>query len=337
MSAPRTLALVETATQLLNVAEWAHATGAVDDVQVAVLLPRDRQSLRQIARVSELVGELGVHVRERAVRVARPVALISGGAVARELAGAQQLVLGDPFSRFIQTLLPLARADRVVVVDDGTATWEFVSCLNAGKPLVRWRVPRSGAEYRANRACAQLSPSVARRLTMFTCLHDATPVGATRLANSYSWSRSWRRPQIVDGQVDVLGISLADSGLIERRAYVDAIAQLARRHAPVRYIAHRRESESLLAEIATLPGVQVKRFDLPAELALRQGPVARRIVTFPSSVAHTLPIVLGDVDVRIDVRRIEPDWFTPSTTRHAREFVSRIAERAPMDPLLENA
>ncbi|WP_375503745.1 hypothetical protein [uncultured Jatrophihabitans sp.] len=328
-----TVALVETATQLHNVVEWAHATDSVDEVRVDVLAPTDRQSMRQLTRVAALARGMGVDVRHRSVRARNSSAATSTLAVARDIRSADRLVLGDPFSHYIQTLLPLVRADHIVAVDDGTATWEFVSCLDANKPMVRWRKPLEGATALEARATKLLTPSVRRRLTVFSCLRDATPVGASRVDNKYSWARAWRTPEIIDDRVDVLGISLVDSGLVERAAYVDAVAALVRRHAPVRYLAHRRESDSLVAEIDTLPGVTVVRADLPAELALRKGPVSRRVITFPSTASHTLPVVLGDLmrdqGLRIDVRPVDPSWFTPSTTKHARDFVARIAAVAP--------
>jgi hypothetical protein len=54
----KTLALVESATQLINVAEWAYAAGETDGLHIAVLAPRDRHTVRQIARVGELVTGL---------------------------------------------------------------------------------------------------------------------------------------------------------------------------------------------------------------------------------------------------------------------------------------
>jgi hypothetical protein len=333
-----TLALVESATQLLNVAEWAYAGGETADLLIAVLAPGDKRTVQQINRVAELVRELDVPIRTHSVRTARPGTVAGIVSVTRALARAERLVIGDPFSRFIQTVLPVAAAaDDVVVVDDGTATWEFVKCIDAGRPLVRWGVPLSGAEPRASRAGRLLSPSLTRALTVFSCLDDAIPLAATGLANRYEWARSAGRPVLVDDEIDVLGVSLVDNGIVQRRPYVDAVAGLARRHAPVRYIAHRRESESLVAEIAELPGVRVVRLDLPVELALRRGPVARRVITFPSTASHTLPVVLSDAGTRVEVRRIEPEWFTPETTKHAREFVTRIAARAPSRPMLEIA
>jgi hypothetical protein len=334
---PRTVALVESATQLLNVAEWAYAEAQTDGLRIDVLAPRDRHTVRQIARVADLVTGLDVEIRVHPVRRPAVAAVLGAARALGDIARAPQLVIGDPFSRFIQTLLPSARAEHVVVVDDGTATWEFAACIRAAKPLVRWQVPLSGAERRATRATRLLSPSRSRALTVFSCLQEVTPIGAAGVPNHYAWARSLARPEIVDDEVDVLGVSLVDTGVVERRAYLDAVARLARRDAPVRYVAHRRESESLATEIATIPGVRVTRADLPVELAFRLGPVARKVITFPSTAAHTLPVVLGDLDVDIEVRRVEPAWFTARTTSHARDFVARIADDAPLPPVLEIA
>ncbi len=331
------LALVESATQLLNVAEWAYASGEADDVAVCVLPPRDKHTVRQMARVTDLVGDLGLAVTFHPVRTRTPAALTGTARVLNAMSRARRLIVGDPFSRYIQTLLPAISAPQIVVVDDGTATWEFAQCLDAGAPLVRWEVPLAGAERRAARATRLYSPSPTRELTVFTCLNDAAPLAAVALANRYEWTRSWSRPEVVEDEVDLLGVSLVDTGVVARRPYVDAVGGLARKHGPLRYFAHRRESENLLAEIATLPGVRVVRSDLPAELALRRGPVARRVITFPSTAAHTLPVVLGDVGVTVDVRAVDPSWFTPGTTKHAREFVARIGGDRPRRPRLEIA
>jgi hypothetical protein len=323
------LALAESATQLLNVAEWAFVNGEAHDMAVLVLAPKDAQTVRQMNRVADLISDLGLDLRILPVRTRTPAAAAGIATVMAGMAGADRLIVGDPFSRFVQTLLPMTDSRDVVVVDDGTATWEFAKCIDAGNPLVRWGVPLSGAERRATRATRFFSPSPTRQVTVFSCLNDAAPMSAVPLANRYEWTRSWSRPEVVDDELDVLGVSLVDNGLIRREPYVAAVADLARGSAPVRYIAHRRESQSLVAEIAALPGVRVVRSDLPVELGLRRGPVARRIVAFPSTAAHTLPVVLSDARVRVDVRNVDPAWFTPQTTRHAREFVARIAAAAP--------
>jgi len=119
------VAVVESATQLLNVAEWAHATSEGFDMTVLVLPPRDAHSVRQLNRVADFIDGLGLELHQYGVRNRTPGAAVGAAQVARALAGAERLIVGDPFSRLLQTLLPLAEPSDVVVVDAGTATWEF--------------------------------------------------------------------------------------------------------------------------------------------------------------------------------------------------------------------
>ncbi|SHG62932.1 hypothetical protein SAMN05443575_2417 [Jatrophihabitans endophyticus] len=344
MTALRTLALVESATQLLNVVEWAHATGETADLRIAVLCPKDSPTRGQLREVGALAAGSGLNVDLVDIRALGSGGLLGGVRLTRSLSAAHRVVLGDPFSGLIQTLLPFVRAEHVVVVDDGTATWEFAACVDSGAPLVRWRLEARGATPRAARATRLLSPGAHRTLTVFSCLTGATPVGAAGIVNRYGWTRSQGVPQVRADEIDVVGASLVETGVVDRAAYLAALARLAARATGVRYLAHRRESENRLAEIAALPNVRVQRGRLPVELTLRQGPVAAHVITFPSTAAHTLPVVLGDLSddatrpaVRVEVRRVEDAWFTPSTGSHARDFVTRIGTDAPARPVLEPA
>jgi hypothetical protein len=326
----RTLALVESATQLINAAEWAHDSGEDANTNIIVLAPNDCESVRQINGVADAARASGLSVAVLPVRARRPAAPVFGARVLAAVARANQLVIGDPFSRYIHTLLPAAQADQVVIVDDGTATWDYAACIESGAPLMRWTHPSANARPAAIRATRLLTPSPRRSIDVFTCLRDATPVGAVGLVNRYRWIRSQHTPEVIDDQVDVLGTSLVDSGVVERHAYLDAVAMLARAGTPVRYVAHRREAEHLVAEIATIDNVRVVRPDRPVEMLLRQGPVARELIAFPSTAAHTLPVVLCDLDVRLRVQPIAASWFTPQATQRARSFVARIAHDAPV-------
>ncbi len=325
----QTLALVESATQLINAAEWAHDSGEDGATNIMVLAPNDAESVRQINGVADDARASGLSVVVVPVRAKRPSAPMFGARVLAAVARARQLVIGDPFSRYIHTLLPAARADHVVIVDDGTATWDYAACIESGAPLMRWTRPSSTARPHAVRATRLLTPNPQRSIDVFTCLRDATPVGAVGLVNRYRWLRSRNVPDVIDDQIDLLGTSLVDSGVVDRHSYLNAVAALARSGTQVRYVAHRREAEHLVAEIATIDNVRVLRPDRPVEMVLRQGPVAREVIAFPSTAAHTLPVVLSDLDVHLRVQPIDPAWFTPHATLRARSFVARIAHDAP--------
>jgi hypothetical protein len=84
-----------------------------------------------------------------------------------------------------------------------------------------------------------------------------------------------------------------------------------------RYLAHRREDPAKLARIADLAGVEVLRPALPLELVLRAGPVARTVVSFPSTVVHTLPVVLAGTGAEVLVHEPAGDWLVPGTPERA--------------------
>ena len=330
----RSLALVESPTQLLNALEWAYASAARSAgrrVRIIVLAPADPHSLRQIAAVIERANSLDVEVDVAHVRRRSIEGVVALARVVAAVRRAGRIVVGDPFSGMIQTLLAIGTVRELVVVDDGTSTWEFADCISQGRPLERWRVARTGksSSGRTIRATRRFTPTAECALTVFTCLPSgAVPDGGTLLENTYAWTRGSWGASIDETRTDVIGTSLVDTGVIDRSAYLGAVAELAAQFGALRYHAHRRESAAILAEIGALRDVEVVRGQLPIELALTSGPVARRVVTFPSTAAYTLPIVLAGSGVRLEVRRVEPSWFTAETTEHARRFVSRIADDA---------
>ncbi|MFE2306114.1 hypothetical protein ACFXA9_08440, partial [Streptomyces sp. NPDC059411] len=159
-SAP-TLAFVESPVQLLNVLEWAHAqrTGLLGAVpcqpargagaqpaapaaavglRIVVLPPTDPMSRGQLRRMAGLARDEGHEVQWQEARGGRYAPVRALAALARDVRAARRVVIGDPFSRYVQLLLTLVRAEELVVVDDGTATMEFVAQTARGERLVRW-------------------------------------------------------------------------------------------------------------------------------------------------------------------------------------------------------
>lgn len=323
----RTLALVESPSQLLNVIEWARHTGRSTTTQIAVLLPADSITRYQLAMTAAVAGTAGLRVRTHELRRGPGQLLGQAGALALDVRRADRLVIGDPFSGLIQTMLPLARARSIVVVDDGTATLEFADCVARDRPLVRWRhdgpIPR-----RAVSAGRRFAPAAGRDRSVFTAMPGVAVAGVTTVANTYAWTRARSRPTVIAGGLDIVGASLVETGLVERAAYLGAVESISRRHPAARYIAHRREDPAKVDEIIARTGMAIVRPDVPVELALRLGPVAARVVTFPSTPAHTLPIVLADTGAAVLVHPIAPSWFTAAATPHARAFVHRVTDEA---------
>ncbi|MDQ1008780.1 hypothetical protein QFZ82_003265 [Streptomyces sp. V4I23] len=250
------LAFVESPVQLLNVLEWAHAgSGAAPtgdpaaDLTVVVLSPVDPMSRGQLRRMAELARGEGFTVRWQEARGGAGAPLRTIRELGPILRRAERIVIGDPFSRYVQLLLTLVGGKNLTVVDDGTATMEFVAQVARGEQLVRWhrrggrRGPRelvlAPVTFMARR---RLSPSRSRNVEVFTSMPVEQAPGITVTANDFAWTRQRFGPPTLTRGADMVGTSLVETGVVDLEQYLDAVATLARAHGATRYFAHRRES-----------------------------------------------------------------------------------------------
>ncbi|MFI1939900.1 hypothetical protein ACH44C_22435 [Streptomyces purpureus] len=340
------LAFVESPVQLLNVLEWAHTstlpaipaqrtpTSPGRDVTVVVLPPTDPMSRGQLRRMAELARDEGVTVRWQEARGGAGAVPRTLRALVPELNRAERIVIGDPFSRYVQLLLTLVRTTRITVVDDGTATMEFAGQLARGERLVRWH--RRGSRGARELALApvgalarrRLAPGRRRTVEIFTALPVEPPPGTTVTRNGFRWTRARFGPPRITRGADLVGTSLVETGVVDPDQYADAVSALARAHGATRYFAHRRESVEKLHRIAVDTGLEIVRPDLPLELIARRGPVGHTVLSFPSTVVHTLPLALEGTGVRIAVCEIAPEWLRHTASPRARGFLEGVTGTA---------
>ncbi|MGW5635577.1 hypothetical protein [Streptomyces sp. NPDC003832] len=335
---PRTLAFVESPVQLLNVLEWAHAQeqalGA--GLTLVVLSPIDPMTRGQLRRMAELAREEGHEVRWEEARGGATAPFHTIGGLAGMLRRAPRVVLGDPFSRYVQLLLTITRARDLVVVDDGTATMEFVAQLADGERLVRWHRKGGRPGPRdlvfapvASSARRRLTPGADRGVEIFSSMPmERTPPGVVVTANDFSWTRARFGPPRIGKGADMVGTSLVETGVVDADHYLEAVRSLAKTHGATRYFAHRRESTEKLHRLAVETGLEIVRPDLPLELIARRGPIGRTILSFPSTVVHTLPLALAGTDVRVAVCDIDPAWLTDHASPRAQGFLSGVTGSA---------
>lgn len=340
---PHTLAFVESPVQLLNVLEWAHAhalrdagggTGA--GLTLVVLSPNDPMTRGQLRRMAELARDEGYEVRWEEARggTTAPFHTIAG--LAPLLRRASRVVMGDPFSRYVQLLLTITRANELVVVDDGTATMEFVSQLARGERLVRWHRKGGRPGPRdllfapvSSKARHRLTPGGDRHVEVFSSMPiEETPDGVTVTANDFAWTRARFGPPRLTKGSDLVGTSLVETGVVDGDRYLQAVGTLARAHGATRYFAHRRESSDKLHRLVQETGLEVVRPDLPLELIARRGPIGRTILSFPSTVVHTLPLALAGTEVKVAVCDIDPTWLTENASPRAQGFLSGVTGTA---------
>ncbi|MDX3616411.1 hypothetical protein OG920_28565 [Streptomyces europaeiscabiei] len=353
---PHTLAFVESPVQLLNVLEWAHAHALQDPgagppfaatdagparasgagLTLVVLSPNDPMTRGQLRRMAELARDEGHEVRWEEARggTTAPFHTITG--LAPLLRRARRVVMGDPFSRYVQLLLTITRAEDLVVVDDGTATMEFVSQLARGERLVRWHRKGGRPGPRdlifapvSSKARKRLTPTAGRRVEVFSSMPiDESPEGVSVTANDFAWTRARFGPPRITKGADLVGTSLVETGVVDGGRYLEAVRSLATVHGATRYFAHRRESAEKLHTLAAETGLEIVRPDLPLELIARRGPIGRTILSFPSTVVHTLPLALAGTDVRVAVCDIDPSWLTENASPRAQGFLSGVTGTA---------
>ncbi|WNE97098.1 hypothetical protein PS467_18055 [Streptomyces luomodiensis] len=342
-TSPATLAFVESPVQLLNVLEWAYADAqraggpgptASQDLTVVVLSPHDPMTRGQLRRMAELARDEGFTVRWEEARGGAGAPVKTIGGLRGPLRRAARIVIGDPFSRYVQLLLTLTRAQDLVVVDDGTATMEFISQLAKGEPLVRWH--RRGSRGARDVVFAPVSATARRRLTpddkrrveVFSSMPVEPPTGVTITANDFAWTRARFGPPRLTGGTDLVGTSLVETGVVDLERYLEAVGSLARAHGATRYFAHRRESAEKLSRVAGEVGLEIVRPDLPLELIARRGPIGHTIVSFPSTVVHTLPLALAGTGVQVAVCDVDPAWLTSNASPRAQGFLSGVTGTA---------
>lgn len=319
-------------------ASTAASAPAAASLRIVVLPPTDPMSRGQLRRMAALARDEGHDVRWQEARDGRLAPLKALAALVGDVRAARTVVVGDPFSRYVQLLLTLVRADRLVVVDDGTATMEFVAQTARGERLVRWhRVGAGGLPGRVRElAYAPVSATARRRFTpagtrsveLFSSMPVTVHSGTTLRVNDFAWTRARFGPPRLTRGTDLVGTSLVETGVVDPARYLDAVRALTAEHGATRYFAHRRESPEKLRALSAATGLEIVRPDLPLELIARRGPVGHTVVSFPSTVVHTLPYALSGTGVTVAVCDVDPAWLTGSASPRARGFLAGVTDSA---------
>ena len=330
------LALVESPAQLLNVIELAQLEDDLVGLKIAVLAPVAVPTRTQLRSMIQLAREAGHTVSWHEPRLGGLAVARSLRALGGELPGVRRLVVGDPYSGVVQAIISVTKLSEVTIVDDGTATLEFARQWVAGEHLSRWHRVATPSQRRQITALARdqvsgtvrrrLSPQSGCRLRLFTCMPVDVP-GVRIIRNDFSWVRvRYAAPEVKRG-ADLVGTSLVESGVVKADCYLGAVETLITRHDADRYFAHRKEADWKLDLIERI-GIEVVRPSLPLEIVARKGPVGRTIVSFPSTVVHTLPIVLAGSEARVVICEIANEWYEPEKTVQADDFLGRVTTSA---------
>jgi hypothetical protein len=296
-------------------------------MSIMILPPPEPVTRLQLDRMAELARAAGFTVSWHEVRGSSSARLRALGSVAAHTSRVPTLIIGDPFSGCLQFAIDLTRAERLIVVDDGSATLRFAEIMDSSDELVRWHRAGPGPMV-SRRVAARAKQRLLRsRVELFTSM----PVTSRTLdlrRNDLGWTRQrFLAPESMPG-ADLVGSSLVESDVVGELHYLRAVGALAAAHRITRYLAHRRESCLKLAKIDDL-GLEVVRPELPLELFARIGPISSRVISFPSTVVHTLPLALADSRVEVLVCDIDQQWFKPGVSQaRSGSFLRSVASTA---------
>ena len=248
MTHPRALALVESPAQLLNVIELAHLGGDPRQIPIAVLAPAAGPTRTQLRAMTLIALDVGHTVTWHEPRLGGASVARTVRALSAELNGIEQLIVWDPYSGVIQVIINVSRAAQVTIVDDGTATLEFVRQWVAGEHLSRWhhRATPSQRRHIATLARDQIAGGVRRRLSAAPGSHlrlfTSLPVelsGVAVVPNRFPWVRLQSGPPATKTAADLIGTSLVETGVVRAEHYLAGVESLIERHGVDRYFAHR--------------------------------------------------------------------------------------------------
>lgn len=292
------VAFVASPLQLLNATEARYALGFDGMPSLAVIGPTlgGERTSRQLQRTADLCGW-------------SMQAVDSGGSYGGKHRG-RAFVRRMRFFRDLRQLSLAIDPEALVLFGSLSADWQrhAAACSNTRLPptLVADGIGEVEAvgSLRSRRGQIRRDVSVAKRLrasvlgeqafrdgrlvwfTAYADSPDYSAAGIRRTANDWHWLRSRFRDKPVSTESMIVGQPLVEIGMVSRRGYTQAVAEVASRATAgsAIYIPHRREEISVVAEFAKEMGVSVALPDLPLELWLAAQPhVPAEVFGFSSS------------------------------------------------------
>jgi hypothetical protein len=245
--------------------------------------------------------------------------------------------LGDSFSGVAQSHLVTHPHDRIVLVDDGTATIEMMRLLTQPRTALTRsrRNGRSGTRagrWLLGRVAASKLRSAARsgRLDIMTSMDippqtrtDLAALGARFYGHIFPWLRSQPSRDAPPEETIVLGSSLCHDGLIDTNRYLEWVLAKAA-NGNIAYYPHRREAHDVLHALNSHSRVRVAHTTVPVELSLRGLSPGQHISTLPSTAAVSLRLLLEHTGVRIEVADINDEWWTPAASPRLRRRLAML-------------
>lgn len=277
------IAWVESPLQLVGAAEWAAAH--------RMTVPVAGRLTAQMSATADALLERGARFRDLEPYLGVPFS---------QLARHGHWLVGDGFSGQFRLAASALRPHRVTFLDDGANALPYADALLGRRPYARPGIVERGLTTRLAPLAHEtvLRRAASHRADLFT----AFDLGSEREAaledrgfcitrHSFEWTRRTAPEAELGGRI-VLGSALPVDGRMTLADYVEWVTDAAA-PGPAVYLPHRRETDEQLAAVSAIPGLTVRRLQLPVELVLAGAAAPLDIRTLASSTSTTLPLVLA--------------------------------------------
>lgn len=277
------IAWVESPLQLVGAAEWAAAH--------RMTVPVAGRLTAQMSATADALLERGARFRDLEPYLGVPFS---------QLARHGHWLVGDGFSGQFRLAASALRPHRVTFLDDGANALPYADALLGRRPYARPGIVERGLTTRLAPLAHEtvLRRAASHRADLFT----AFDLGSEREAaledrgfritrHSFEWTRRTAPESELGGRI-VLGSALPVDGRMTLADYVEWVTDAAA-PGPAVYLPHRRETDEQLAAVSAIPGLTVRRLQLPVELVLAGAAAPLDIRTLASSTSTTLPLVLA--------------------------------------------
>lgn len=313
-------AWVESPLQLLSVAE-AHASGQLFEDGQILLRPGARGLAETAAELRRLFPANTALTSP--ARAPEPPATADG-----------VWAIGDVFSGQVQRALLAAPRCRIVVVDDGLATWHLIRLLSSvvPRPLLRARARKSPLRAVLGAAVALRLRQAARwgRLSVFTMLPmdpalaaRAEAMGVRIVRHGFGMLRSLPDQAVPSERRIVLGTALVADGLVHRSNYLTWLDGQSLT-GPLAYYPHRREDSEVLSFLDRHPRIRVIRPAIPVELSLRGLGPEHTVMAPPSTALVSLRTLAKGADIQ--AVSLPEHWWTKRARPTLRADLSASVE-----------
>ncbi|PLY08287.1 MAG: hypothetical protein C0624_02930 [Desulfuromonas sp.] len=340
----RGVALVKSPLQFLNALEACHHFG-LSPQECLLVLMADRKSLPQLQALLTLsppwggvvpLVSSGLNPGIEPYDVGRfkrhPLwgndifGIVKLANLASRLVSLEVVLIGDLENALMRHFAQRARADKVVVMDDGVATLRYaawrVDGARAGRPRLSKRVGSALKHW-----VFGLRDTYPSQLTFFSVYDVTLPEQDCLEKNDYGYLRKSIQEVPVDDVIYVLGGPLVEAEILTESEYLWHLEAMARELDGQRvvYVAHRRESPERVSQLGKHLGWQTCLFDYPIEFQLAVvGPRPRILVSLLSSALENCSRLFGE-QLPIRSYRLSRDHFAAHGTPRGAEIKALYA------------